>query len=256
MKRERAPDPLAQLGLAAADLRIESVPAQVVQCCKQRVLDTIGCMVAGYHAGIADAIRSYVLGILTKCYATVGCMTVALDETFDLVTQHDIKADDIVEIHVECMRRLAIFNTRHPENELAARASLPYCLAVAVCTRDRSQLLGPAFRAELLADKTIRAAADKVRMTVNEDYERQYPARSLARVTLRLRNGESYSQEGDRSARARYLTPTDQDIEEKFRLIATPVLGRSKTDRVVALVQKFETLDHVRELIDALCVNA
>lgn len=61
MKRERAPDPLAQLGLAAAGLRIESLPAQVVQCCKQRVLDTIGCMVAGYHAGIADAIRSYVL---------------------------------------------------------------------------------------------------------------------------------------------------------------------------------------------------
>lgn len=465
MKRERAPDPLAQLGLAAARLRIENLPAQVVQCCKQRVLDTIGCMVAGYYAGIADAIRSYVLaqggapeatllpggqkstvalaglahgayihglelsdaapratvhpgkeivpaalalaerhgcggaailpavaagyeieirigrsvfpgafyrgwwtpgvfgavgsavtasrllgldaarfgnalgivlnllpttttraneegesfkwliggqacatgllaaemaargttgmrdvagawlavvseeyhaerltegispdgtfeqwellsGILTKYYATVGCMTVALDETFDLITQHDIKADDIVEIHVECMRRLALFNTRHPENELAARASLPYCLAVAVCTRDRGQLLGPAFRAELLADKTIRAAADKVRITVNEDYERQYPARSLARVTLRLRNGESYSREGDRSARARYLTPTDQDIEEKFRLIATPVLGRSKTDRVVALVQKFETLDNVRELIDALCVNA
>lgn len=61
MKRERAPDPLAQLGLAAASLRIENLPPQVVRCCKQRVLDTIGCMVAGYHAGIADAICSYVL---------------------------------------------------------------------------------------------------------------------------------------------------------------------------------------------------
>jgi hypothetical protein len=60
--------------------------------------------------------------------------------------------------------------------------------------------------------------------------------------------------EGDRSARARYLTPTEPDIEEKFRLIATPVLGQSKTDRVVALVQKFETLRNVRELVDALRV--
>lgn len=463
MKQEKAPDPLALLGLAAAGLRVENLPAEVVQRVKQRVLDTLGCLIAGYHAGIADAIRAYVLaqggapeatllpggqkttvalaglahatyihglelsdaatratvhpgkeiipvalafaerrgvggaailpaivagyeieirigrslfpgafyrgwwtpgmfgaigpaataghllgldargmgnaigivlnllpattthaneeggsfkwliggqscaagllaaemaargttgmrdivggwlpvisdeyhperltegiapdgaigqwellsGILTKYYATVGCMTTPLDETFDLVNENDINADDIVEIHVDCMQRLAIFNTRHPENELAARASLPFCLAVAVCTRDRGQLLGPAFRPEVLADKRIRAAAEKVRITENADYERQYPARSLARVTLRLRNGISYSREGDRNARGRYLTPTEQDIEEKFRLIAIPVLGQWKTDRVVALVQKLETLRDVRELVDALRV--
>jgi len=61
MKHEKTPDPLALLGLAAASLRIETLPAEVVQRSKQRVLDTIGCLIAGYHAGIADAIRSYVL---------------------------------------------------------------------------------------------------------------------------------------------------------------------------------------------------
>lgn len=195
-------------------------------------------------------------GILTKHYATVGPLTASLDATFDLTTKHDIKADDIEEIHVDCMRRTAVFNTRHPENEIAARASLPYCLAVAVCTRDPGQLLGPAFRPDMLSDKAIWAAAEKVRITENEDYERQYPARSLARVTLRLRNGKSYTQEDDRSARGRYLTPTDEDIEHKFRLIATPVLGQGKADRIVELVQKFETLKDVRELIEALRVGS
>ena len=61
MKRDEAPNPLAVLGLAAAGLRAEHLPAKVVKCCRQRILDTLGCMVAGYHAGIADAIRSYVL---------------------------------------------------------------------------------------------------------------------------------------------------------------------------------------------------
>ncbi len=61
MKHERTPDPLAILGVAAASLRIETLPAEVVQRAKQRVLDTLGCLIAGYHAGIADAIRSYVL---------------------------------------------------------------------------------------------------------------------------------------------------------------------------------------------------
>lgn len=193
-------------------------------------------------------------GILTKHYATVGPLTTALDATFDLITRNDVKPDDIAEIHVDCMRRTAIFNTRHPETEIAARASLPYCLALAVCTRDRGQLLGPGFRPEMLADKAIWAAAEKVRITENEDYERQYPEHSRARVTLRLHNGKSCSQEDDRSARRRYLTPTDADIEEKFRLIATPVLGKSKTDKVVALVGRLETLSDVRELVEALRV--
>ena len=113
-------------------------------------------------------------------------------------------------------------------------------------------LLGPAFRPEVLNDKAIRAAADKVRITENEDYERQYPARSLARVTITLRNGKSYSQEDDRSARRRYLTPTDEDIEHKFRLIAKPVLGAAKTDKVVALVRTLETLPAIDGLIEAL----
>ncbi len=193
-------------------------------------------------------------GILTKHYATVGPLTAPLDATFDLIARHDIKSDDIAEILVDCPRRTAVFNTRHPENEIAARASLPYCLAVAVCTRDRGQLLGPAFRPEVLSDKKIWDVAEKVRITENEDYERQYPARSLARVTLRLLNGKEYSQEDDRNARRRYLTPTDEDIEEKFRLIATPVLGQAKTDRVVALIGKLDTLPDVRELVDALRV--
>lgn len=194
-------------------------------------------------------------GIVTKHYATVGPLTSALDATFDLIAQHNIRPDDINEIEANCMRRTAIFNTRHPENEVTARASLPYCLAVAVCTRDRAQLLGPAFRPELLRDAGIAAVADKVRITENEDYERQYPARSLARVTIQLRNGSVVSEEVDRSERGRYLTPTDDEIEEKFRLIAMPILGKVKAERVIALVWKLETLPNLTELLEALQVE-
>jgi 2-methylcitrate dehydratase PrpD len=125
---------------------------------------------------------------------------------------------------------------------------------VAVKTRDPSQWLGPAFRAEILNDPVIRGLASKVRITENEDYERQYPARSLAYVTYKLKDGRQFEMEDDRNAHGRYLTPTDDDIEDKFRRIAAPILGTAKTERVVALVSKLETLPDVRELIDALKV--
>jgi 2-methylcitrate dehydratase PrpD len=191
-------------------------------------------------------------GILTKHFATVGPLFSALEATFDLIAQHGVTADAVDEIEVECMRRTAVFNTRHPENEIAARASMPFCLAVAILTRDRAQLLGPAFRPPMLTDPAVAAIADKVRIIEREDYEKQYPARSLARVTLRMLDGRVLSQEVDRTERGRYLFPTDADIEEKFRMICTSILGHAKTDRVVALNQKLETLTHVADIVEAL----
>lgn len=191
-------------------------------------------------------------GVVTKHYATVGPLFSALDATFDLIKEHGITGDSVEDIQVDCMKRTAVFNTRHPQNEISARASLPYCLGVALCMRDAAQLLGPAFRPEVLGNRDVYAMADKVRIVENEDYERQYPARSLARVTLRLRDGRAHSKEVDRTERGRYLHPTDADIEDKFRAICTSILGKEKTDRVVALNKTLEQLPRVTEIIEAL----
>lgn len=191
-------------------------------------------------------------GVLTKYYATVGPIAAPLDATFQLIHEHNIRAGDIEEIHADCTRRTAIFNDPHPQSDHTARASLPYCLAVAVCTRDPAQLLGPAYQPRRLGDPQLRDMAKRVRITRNDDYESQYPARSLCRVTIRLRSGASHSVEIDRSEIMRYLKPTDADIEGKFRLIATPVLGARKTGRVVELVGGLERLDDIRELMEAL----
>ena len=61
-----------------------------------------------------------------------------------------------------------------------------------------------------------------------------------------------HSQEIDRTEIARYLTPTNADIEDKFRLIAIPVLGKAQTDKVVKLILNMENVPDVRELMDAL----
>ena len=194
-------------------------------------------------------------GIVTKHYATVGPLFASLDAMFDLIAEHKLTADDIAAIDVDAMKRTAVFNTVHPDNDVAARASLPYCLALAACRRDPALLLGPGFRPELLRDPAIRATASKVNIIENDAYENAYPARSLARVTLKLNNGKTVSAEVDRSERGRYLTPTDADIEHKFRLLVTPVLGPAKTDTLAALCQRFETLPDMRELMATLRVD-
>jgi 2-methylcitrate dehydratase PrpD len=191
-------------------------------------------------------------GVVTKYYGTVGPLAAPLEALFRLIAQHHIRGEDVQSVHVDCPRRTALFNKPHPRTDPTARASLPYCMAVALHTGNARELLGPAYRPQRLHDAQIAALADRVHITENEDYERQYPARSLARVTVRLHSGAQHSLETDRSEIKRYLTPGDADIEEKFRLIATPVLGEAKTDTVVALAWRLETLPDLGALLAAL----
>jgi 2-methylcitrate dehydratase PrpD len=213
------------------------------------------CLTEGIEADGSFTQWELLSGVVTKHYATVGPLFSALDATFDLIKEHGIRADAVEDIQVDCMRRTAVFSTRHPENEIAARASLPYCLGVALCMRDPAQLLGPAFRPECLTNRAVYAMADKVRIVENEDYEKQYPARSLARVTIRMRDGSLQSKEVDRTERGRYLNPTDADIEDKFRAICTSIIGKEKTDRVITLNRKLEFLSDVTEIIEALQID-
>ena len=64
-------DPLPLLGRAAASLRLDNLPPEVLQRARQRVLDTVGCLVAGYHAEMSEPIRSYVLAQGGKPEATL-----------------------------------------------------------------------------------------------------------------------------------------------------------------------------------------
>jgi len=191
-------------------------------------------------------------GVVTKYYAAPGPIATPIEAMFMLLEKHAIRADDIERIDADCTRRTAIFSQPNPSDELEARGSLPHCLALAVCKRDPALLLGPGYREPMIQDPAIRAMAAKVRITANEAYESQYPARSLARITLHLRDGKSVSLEADRSEIRRYLEPTDADIEAKFRLIAQPVLGEQKTKRIVDIAFGLERAGDTRELMQAM----
>lgn len=191
-------------------------------------------------------------GVVTKYYAAPGPLATPIEAMFMLLEAHDVRPESIERIDADCTRRTAIFDGRAPGNELEARGSLPYCLALAACTRDPSLLLGPGYRDRWLNDAAVSAMTARVHISANETYEAQYPARSLARITLHLRDGRQLSQEADRSEIRRYLHPTDADIEGKFRMIAEPVLGTAKTAGIVDLVFGLERLESLEPLVQAL----
>ena len=112
-------DPLAVLGCAAAGLKLDNLSQEVVQRAKQRVLDTVGCLVAGYEAGIADEIRSFVSAQGGSAEATLlpggQQTTVSLAVLAHATYIHGLELSDA-----------APRGTVHPGNEI-----VPVALAVA-----------------------------------------------------------------------------------------------------------------------------
>jgi 2-methylcitrate dehydratase PrpD len=191
-------------------------------------------------------------GLVTKFFATVGPAAGPLEALFRIIGAHGVRHEAVEAIEVECTKRAALFDARHPQGEVTARTSLPYAIAAAVYTGDEAALLGPAFRLEVVRNPVLAALEDRVRIVENLDFERQYPARSLARVTVTLRDGRSFSEQVDRAGPGRYLFPTDEDIALKFRRIAAPVLGAGSCNRVIELASRFDELASCGELMAAL----
>ena len=119
MNKQNAGTELVKLGAALAGLRIDNLPAEVLQRSKQRVLDTLGCLVAGYDAGIADGIRDYVLAQGGAAQATLlpggQQTTVALAGLAHATYIHGLELSDA-----------APRGTVHPGNEI-----VPVVLALA-----------------------------------------------------------------------------------------------------------------------------
>ena len=113
----------------------------------------------------------------------------------------------------------------YPQNTLSAKFNLRYALAAALI---RGRADTGAFRPEAIADPLIRAAFDRVRVRVGDSARREAVENPSARVSLKMRNGETLT--GETTA---ILGDCDNpiprsEIVDKFISLASPTLGESR----------------------------
>ena len=82
------------------------------------------------------------------------------------------------------------------------------------------------------------------------------PSRTLGsrpcRVTLRLKNGQTYSREVQHSKGGPEVPMTGDELESKFTDCARQVLGESAAQRVLDDLDRLETLKDIRPLCQVL----
>ncbi len=138
---------------------------------------------------------------------------------------------------------------RHPVNIVNAQFSLFYEIA---CGLVKGRVLPESFTEEAIKDKEINRLCDLITWEINPDFEAVYPEKYPARVTVTMEDGSTYVGEVEYPKGDPEYPATREEVVEKFRNNAANTIGSVKAERIIKLVDKFETLPNLDELFECL----
>ena len=149
----------------------------------------------------------------------------ALDALGDLRTAHPgrISTDTVEGVEVATYASAVNLNDPAPQTMLAAKFSLPFALATSI-RRDGDTWLD-AFRPPAMADAQTQALARRVRLTVDPEIDSAVPAKSMARVAVRLTDGSRIEAFREFANGDPNMPFSDADLDAKFMALTTPALG-------------------------------
>lgn len=121
------------------------------------------------------------------------------------------------------------FSAKEAATPMAARVSVPYCIAAAAVDGALTQAQ---FAPGRIHDPLIRRVLDRTEVIADPALNALYPANFPARVTVTMEDGQSFTEtvmlpKGDPGAPL-----SDAELEDKFRGNCEPVLGGAQTARL------------------------
>lgn len=172
-------------------------------------------------AGLGDLGESAILKTYFKPYAVCRWAHAAVDGALELKHRHGIRVDEIEAIHVETFWEVTRLANDAPSNTIAAQFSIQFALAVALL----HERIGPAEVTDAqIRDPAILDLARKVRVSVDEELDRQFPAKTMARVTISTPHGDcSTTVEYPRGNPENPLS--DSELQAKYQSLTKDLIG-------------------------------
>lgn len=189
-------------------------------------------------------------GIRIKPYPCGGLTHSAVDSLLELRAQHGITPEAIEKIHVAVGRQAYESIVYHkPETGLQGKFSMPYILARALV---HGKLALEHFTDEAVRDASIRRLGEKISMENDPELEDTAEGRRPSRVTIRLKDGRTWSRRVDYPKGGRQVPLTPEEIRRKFVECAGRTIGREAVDGVLDYLERLETLADLAPLCKLL----
>lgn len=171
----------------------------------------------------------------------------AVEAALALCRTHAISSTDIDRIEVATFHEARRLSTSLPENTEQAQYSLPFATAAAIVFGD----LGPEqVSGQALQHPEVLRLSASLKIVEDDQFNREFPARRLARVSLLRKDGRRHQSEiaeprGDPEA------PLDEiEIVRKYHQLSEPLLGSERACQIENQVHKLGSGDGLSALIE------
>jgi 2-methylcitrate dehydratase PrpD len=146
-----------------------------------------------------------------------------------------------------------------PSTSIDARFSIPYVVAVALMKKKPIRI--DDFSLKMLKDQDINSLATKVVVMLDKSLDEFYPEPPEGRgyrtsmMKIKFINGNMVQTRVD-FPRGDPMSPVSmEEVVGKFRNLSIPVLGESKTQKVIELVTNLEKCEDCRRLVSLLSLS-
>ena len=185
-----------------------------------------------------------------KYFPSILASHAPIQATLAIVKQHAIDPAQIARITNETYNTVkSHFSNKDVSTVMAARVSVPYCIAIAAVDGELTQAQ---FAPARINDALVRSVLANTEVVADAELNKLYPDKFPARVTITLKDGRSFREtvlfpKGD---------PQDPlsaaEIEAKFRGNAHALLGPARTGELLQAIYALPGAANVTHLTDLL----
>jgi len=188
-----------------------------------------------------------------KPYAAWGGSHLCIDAVNLLKIQHQIQPQDVEKVVVSCASRLyENRQTRRPRSIMAGQMSMPFITTLAFFYDLRDPEV---WREEILSDEKVLQFLDRVECRVDEEIEKRWRVtggQGEVKVTAQLKGGVERSAVITHSKGTTDNPMTDEEIRQKFLLLAGRRFPAERCAQIVTAVSRLEQITDLREFTELL----
>lgn len=202
------------------------------------------CDWAAAVTGLAS--RYNIMTMTIKNHGCCGHTFAAIDGALALREREQLNAADIERIEVETYQTaLDVTGNADPATEFEAKFSLPFVVATAFV---HGSVRLDAFAPARLGDPEVRRLMRGFALRASPELDAGFPGRRAARVIVHVRGGGRFehlqpTRKGDPD-----LPLTDAELDDKYRELAVPVIGRERAASLLETLWALEEVESARSI--------
>jgi 2-methylcitrate dehydratase PrpD len=171
----------------------------------------------------------------------------AIAATLKLVRENTISADEVVKVNEKTYKTAATtFVNYSPETPLAARLSIPFCIAAAILDKELGM---KQFDVQRLQNPRVKELMGKISIEEDPELDKLYPEMFPARIEILTKSGRVFSATEYYPKGFPKNKISAEEMDRKFESLCTHVLSKTRINALKERIRNLEDLDNIHELV-------